>query len=63
MPLNLNAMPKPAKKASGCKLSMIPDITSGNEVKLVSLFEQKRLKGFWPVYNDTDGTRVLTVSL
>ncbi|KAK3095803.1 hypothetical protein FSP39_019399 [Pinctada imbricata] len=60
LPLNLNAMPKPAKKASGCNLSMIPDITSGNEVKLVSLFEQKRLKGFWPVYNDTDGTRVLT---
>nr|XP_022342080.1 myoferlin-like isoform X4 [Crassostrea virginica] len=58
--LNLNAMPMPAKKASSCKLSMLPDITTGAEVKLASLFEQKRLRGFWPVYNDDTGTRTLT---
>ncbi|XP_065924822.1 myoferlin isoform X7 [Magallana gigas] len=58
--LNLNAMPMPAKKASSCKVSMLPDITTGSEVKLVSLFEQKRLRGFWPVYNDDTGTRTLT---
>lgn len=61
MSLNLNAMPMPAKKASSCKVSMLPDITTGSEVKLVSLFEQKRLRGFWPVYNDDTGTRTLTV--
>lgn len=54
-------MPMPAKKASSCKVSMLPDITTGSEVKLVSLFEQKRLRGFWPVYNDDTGTRTLTV--
>ncbi|XP_056005332.1 myoferlin-like isoform X8 [Ostrea edulis] len=58
--LNLNAMPKPAKKAGSCKLTMLPDITTGPEIKLVSLFEQKRLRGFWPVYNDETGERVLT---
>ncbi|XP_061186440.1 myoferlin-like isoform X8 [Saccostrea echinata] len=58
--LNLNAMPMPAKKAGSCKLTMLPDLTTGSEIKLVSLFEQKRLRGFWPVYNDDTGQRVLT---
>ena len=31
-------------------------------VKSASLFEQKRLRGFWPVYNEVNGERELTVS-
>ncbi|XP_033757648.1 myoferlin-like isoform X3 [Pecten maximus] len=58
--LNLSALPKPAKKASDCTLSQLPDLQTGHEVKLVSLFEQKRLKGFWPCFNDETGERVLT---
>lgn len=58
--LNLSALPKPAKKAADCTLSQLPDLQTGHEVKLVSLFEQKRLKGFWPCFNDETGERVLT---
>lgn len=28
----------------------------------MSLFEKKKITGFWPVYDDTLGDRVLTVS-
>ncbi|KAL4231637.1 hypothetical protein ACF0H5_009217 [Mactra antiquata] len=59
--LNLNNMPMPAKRASSCDLKQLPDITMGNmNVKTVSLFEQKRLRGFWPVYDERDGQRQLT---
>lgn len=60
--LNLNGMAAPAKKARNCKLSQLPDIGTGAKVKTVSLFEQKRIRGFWPCYNDETGERVLTVS-
>ncbi|XP_064602895.1 myoferlin-like isoform X2 [Liolophura sinensis] len=58
--LNLNGMAAPAKKARNCKLSQLPDISTGSKVKTVSLFEQKRIRGFWPCYNDETGERVLT---
>ncbi|KAK6186023.1 hypothetical protein SNE40_008141 [Patella caerulea] len=58
--LNLNNMPLPAKKARSCNLKMIPDVNSTNTVKTVSLFESKRLRGFWPCYNDETGERILT---
>ena len=55
-------MPLPSKKSSGCKLNMLPDMSQGRtDVKTVSLFEQKRIRGFWPCYNDETGTRELTV--
>ena len=61
--MNLNNMPMPAKRSNSCDLKQIPDITMGNTaVKTVSLFEQKRLRGFWPVYNEVNGQRELTVS-
>ncbi|XP_059157039.1 myoferlin-like isoform X3 [Physella acuta] len=56
--LNLNAMPLPAKRARNCTLKMLPDV--GKDVKLVSLFEMKHMKGFWPCYDDASGTRVLS---
>ena len=59
--LNLNDIPLPAKRASGCKLSQLPDVQGTNEVKTGSLFEMKRLRGFWPCYNDETGERALTV--
>ena len=61
--LNLNNMPMPAKRSGSCDLKQIPDISMGHTaIKTVSLFEQKRLRGFWPVYNEVDGVRELTVS-
>ena len=56
-------MPMPAKRSNSCDLKQIPDITMGHTaIKTVSLFEQKRLRGFWPVYNEENGQRTLTVS-
>ncbi|RUS89341.1 hypothetical protein EGW08_002861 [Elysia chlorotica] len=56
--LNLNAMPMPAKRSKSCKLTMLPEV--GKDVKLVSLFEMKHMRGFWPCYDDSTGTRELT---
>ena len=61
--LNLNSMPAPAKKAGSCSLKQLPDINKGSDVKMFSLFEQKRVRGFWPCYSDEKGTRELTVSV
>ncbi|XP_025096654.1 myoferlin-like isoform X4 [Pomacea canaliculata] len=58
--LNLSSMPSPAKRSSACKLSQLPDNAPNANVKTVSLFEAKRLCGFWPCYNDDTGERVLT---
>ena len=62
MALNLNAMPRPKKDSSKCSVDQLPDIQTASQVELVSLFDQKRLRGFWPTYNEQDGTRVLAVS-
>ena len=70
--LKLNKMLKPAKKASGCSLDQLQlapsdDVTAQKPPKPVkpgdvfSLFEARRIKGFWPVYNDATGENVLTV--
>lgn len=59
--LNLNNMPKPAKKAGSCSLKMLPEAGKKQNIEMVSLFEQKRIKGFWPCYNDEKGARELTV--
>ena len=52
--LNLNRMPKPSKYAKTCSLDDLPDNDKGKPVPLVSLFEQKNVKGFWPCYLDLD---------
>jgi len=69
--LNLQAMPSPAKKSKKCRLDMLPDVDPGDEKsrrrrrqqpKLISLFEQKRARGFWPCYRcNEQGQRELTV--
>ncbi|CAH1784691.1 unnamed protein product [Owenia fusiformis] len=59
--LNLNSMPKPAKKCSACSLKQLPDLSDvEKKTKMISLFEQKRLYGFWPCYSEDSGERVLT---
>lgn len=61
--MNLESMPQPVRMSEKCSLDQLPNIqlSGGSDVKLVSLFEQKRLKGFWPVYSDAGGVRQLTV--
>ena len=59
--LNLNHMPGPSKKSGNCSLDQLPDVEGGKSVKMISLFEQKRARGYWPCYNDESGTKELTV--
>ncbi|XP_063313638.1 dysferlin isoform X3 [Pelobates fuscus] len=44
--LDLNQMPRPAKTAEKCQLDLLDEAMSAD--KLVSLFEQKTVKGWWP---------------
>ena len=65
MDIDLLSMPEGALYAWDCDLSMFPD--PGNpdhkcKSKMVSLFEKKRMKGFWPFYNEKSGERKLKVS-
>ncbi|XP_068709292.1 myoferlin-like isoform X2 [Montipora foliosa] len=49
--LNLNRMPKPAKSARRCTLEQLPSYDGGkasSSVETVSLFEMKRVYGWWP---------------
>ncbi|XP_030841562.1 myoferlin isoform X6 [Strongylocentrotus purpuratus] len=61
--LNLNGMPNPAKKARQCSLKQLPNEAKGKEVSMVSLFEAKRLKGWWPVISEESGEREITGKL
>ncbi|XP_064630282.1 myoferlin-like isoform X1 [Lineus longissimus] len=57
--IDLNSMPSPAKKASQCDLHMLPGMGKSNH-KTVSLFDSRRVRGFWPCFNDETGTKELT---
>ena len=59
--LNLNSMPAPKKKSRQCGLKQLPDNQEGKEVSMVSLFEQKRVNGWWPCISEETGERQLTV--
>uniref|UniRef100_A0A3B3QN20 Dysferlin, limb girdle muscular dystrophy 2B (autosomal recessive) n=1 Tax=Paramormyrops kingsleyae TaxID=1676925 RepID=A0A3B3QN20_9TELE len=53
--LDLNHMLRPAKTAEKCVL----DLLSQPPEKLVSLFEQKTVKGWWPCVCESGGERIL----
>ena len=57
--LDLNRLYKPAKDADLCTLDMLTD-ESKNEV---SIFEIKRLKGWWPCVDLQSGNPQLTVRI
>ncbi|XP_038071057.1 myoferlin-like isoform X3 [Patiria miniata] len=61
--LNLNSMPAPKKKSRQCGLKQLPDNKEGKEVPMVSLFEQKRVNGWWPCMSEETGERELTGKL
>jgi len=67
-------MPNSAKKSKKCTLDMLPEVDAEAKSKkrrrrkappkLISLFEQKRARGFWPCYRrDDQGRRELTVRI
>lgn len=56
--LNLNRMPKPAKSARRCTLEQLPSYDEGrasSSVETVSLFEMKRVYGWWPCMSQEAG--------
>ena len=60
--LNLNHMPSPAKKSRQCSLKQLPDTEGSGDHDMISLFEQKRVNGWWPCMSEETGERELTVS-
>ena len=58
---NLVAMPEPARNASGCSLTQLPE-DGKKQPPLMNLFKKKRAKGWWPVFTEETGVRELAVS-
>lgn len=58
--LDLNRFPRGAKTAKQCSLDMI---RNEHELPTISIFKQKRVKGWWPfVARDENDEMELTVS-
>ena len=57
--MDLTRLPAPTKTAKECTL----DIYENEALHpRMSLFEKKKIHGFWPVFDDSMGIRELTVS-
>ena len=56
--LDLNRLYKPAKDSDFCTLNILNEESSD----FISLFEMKRVKGWWPCVNLEGGDPELTVS-
>nr|XP_056711165.1 dysferlin [Euleptes europaea] len=56
--LDLNSMLKPAKTAEKCSLDMLDD-----PARLVSLFEQKTVKGWWPCVAEEGKKKIIAGKL
>ena len=56
-------MPKANKFPKSVTLDDLPDNEKGKPVPMVSLFDQKNVKGWWPMYEEggPDTPRELTV--
>ncbi|KFM02616.1 Dysferlin, partial [Aptenodytes forsteri] len=59
--MDLNRMPKPAKTAEKCSLELVDETLSSS--RLVSLFEQKTVKGWWPCVAEQDQKKILAGKL
>ncbi len=57
--LDLNRLYKPAKDSDYCTLNILNDESSD----FISLFEMKRVKGWWPCVDVEGGDPELTVSV
>ncbi|XP_019351178.2 dysferlin isoform X1 [Alligator mississippiensis] len=59
--MDLNHMPKPAKTAEKCSLDLLDETLSSD--RLVSLFEQKTVKGWWPCVAEEGEKKILAGKL
>lgn len=55
--MDLNHMLRPAKSPEKCHLQLLNQPAD----KLVSLFEQKTVKGWWPCTCDKNGEKIIAV--
>lgn len=56
--MDLNRMLRPAKSPEKCTLQLLEQPAT----KLVSLFEQKTVKGWWPCACEQNGEKIIAVS-
>lgn len=56
--MDLNHMLRPAKSPEKCNLQLLDQPVN----KLVSLFEQKTVKGWWPCTCEKNGEKIIAVS-
>lgn len=56
--MDLNHMLRPAKSPEKCNLQLLEQPVD----KLVSLFEQKTVKGWWPCTCEKNGEKIIAVS-
>lgn len=56
--MDLNRMLRPAKSPEKCTLQLLEQPAA----KLVSLFEQKTVKGWWPCACEQNGEKIIAVS-
>ena len=54
---SLVAMPPPTKTAKECTLK----VYQAPDDERISIIDKKKIKGFWPVYDDSLGEKELTV--
>ncbi|XP_069048827.1 dysferlin isoform X4 [Lepisosteus oculatus] len=55
--MDLNRMVRPAKSAEKCGLELLDQTLSAD--RLVSLFEQKTVKGWWPCVGERNGEKII----
>lgn len=63
--LNLNKLPRPAKNAGKCGLQQVPGTPESRKknIEVVSLFDLKRIYGWWPAVATDNGEQILAVRL
>ncbi|XP_028657297.1 dysferlin isoform X3 [Erpetoichthys calabaricus] len=55
--MDLNKMVRPSKTSEKCTLNMLEQLQDPN--KLVSLFEQKTMRGWWPCVGEANGEKII----
>ena len=63
--MNLNKLPRPAKNAGQCGLQQVPGTPESRKknIEVVSLFDLKRIYGWWPAVATDGGEHILAVRL
>ena len=63
--LDLTRLPRGAKSSNKCTLSLAGDESNAADMPMISLFKQRRIKGWWPftAKNDQDELEITVRSV